>query len=335
MPDHDSLVEQGFRRYGRFPARPASVNPLDEFSGLSRTLRRLRLKEWVGFTLIHPDWYSSLIMQDANYLASSEIYAYDRRLGRLYQHSASAKGGSLALPADLLESRCAFKRRGYELEYDFSRSRGRHSLHVTIAATDTAPAFQGELELDADGASPPLSVSSRIPAGRIYTHKAIFPAAGSLRIGDEKIDFDGARDLAILDEHKSFLPYQTRWLWGTFALPAGQGLIGANFAARPAVPGEEEESCIWTREACEPLAEITFGHSAADPLAPWHISSRDGRLEVTFEPEGRKQVRRQLGAVAIDYFQLFGHYRGNLRGAAQNYPIDGVHGVCESMQARL
>jgi Protein of unknown function (DUF2804) len=335
MPDHDSLVEDGVRRYGRLGARPGNVNPLDEFRGLGRALHRFRLKEWVGFTLIQPDWYSSLIMQDANYLASSEMYAYDRSAGTLYQHAANAPGGSLALPADLLESRCAFKRRGYELEYDFSRTRGRHSLHFTTAATSTAPAFQGELELDADGASLPLSVSSRLPGGRMYTHKAIFPAEGTVQIGDERIAFDRDRDLAILDEHKSFFPYQTRWLWGTFAMHAGQGLIGANFAARPAMPGEEEESCIWTREACEPLADVTFGHSAADPLAPWHISSRDGRLDVTFVPEGRKQVRHQLGAVAIDYFQLFGHYRGNLRGAAQNYPIEGVHGVCESMQARF
>jgi hypothetical protein len=335
MPDHDRLVEDGVRRYGRFAARPARVNPLDEFSGLARRLRRLRLKEWAGFTLIHPDCYSSLIMQDANYLASSEIYAYERGAGTLYQHAANAPGGSLALPADLMESRCVFRRRGYELEYDFSRSRGRHGLHFTMAATSSAPAFQGELELDADGASPPLSVSARIPGGRMYTHKAIFPAEGTLRIGDEKINFDRNRDLAILDEHKSFFPYQTRWLWGTFAQHAGQGLIGANFAARPATPGEEEESCIWSRDACEPLADVAFDRSAPDPLASWHVSSHDGRLDVTFEPEGRKQVRHQLGAVAIDYFQLFGQYRGSLRGAAQNYPIEGVHGVCESMQARL
>src|SRR5215469_6133312 len=96
MPDPDSLVDGHLRRYGRLPARPASVNPLDEFTGLARSLRRLRLKEWIGFTLLHPDWYISLIMQDAQYLASSEIYAYDRHAGALHQHAANGRGGSLA-----------------------------------------------------------------------------------------------------------------------------------------------------------------------------------------------------------------------------------------------
>jgi hypothetical protein len=47
------------------------------------------------------------------------------------------------------------------------------------------------------------------------------------------------------------------------------------------------------------------------------------------------QVRHQFGVFAIDYFQLFGHYRGTLRGADRSHEVDGAHGVCESMRARL
>ncbi|HYK70569.1 MAG TPA: DUF2804 family protein [Streptosporangiaceae bacterium] len=335
MPDPDSLVAGGVRRYGRFAARPPCVNPLDEFSGLSRRLRRLRLKEWIGFTLVHPDWYSSLIMQDAHYLASSEIYAYDRRSGELHQHAANAKGGSLPLPERLTGGRCSFERRGYRLMYDFAAGPRRHTLQFDILATPTAPAFQGELELDAGHSSAPLSVSSRLPGGRMFTHKAIFPAEGVLRVGDRKIAFDGTRDLAIIDEHKSMLPYRTTWLWGTFALRAANGIVGANVVDRPEVPGQEEESCLWTPGRCEQLADIEFEQQPGGATAPWHIFSRDGRLDVTFEPEGRKQVRHQLGIFAIDYFQLFGHYRGTLRGADRAHQVQGAHGVCESMNARM
>jgi hypothetical protein len=335
MHDPSRLVDGEVRRYGRFAERPASVNPLDEFSGLSRALHRVRLKEWIGFTLIHPDAYSSLIMQDAQYLASSEIYASLSARGTLWQHAANARGGSLHLPATLPGSRCVFSRRGYHLEYIFSNGNGLHSVRFDIAATGSAPAFHGELELDASGASAPLSVSSRLPGGRMYTHKAIFPAQGSIRIGDAKIAFDATRDLAIIDEHKSQLPYRTSWLWGTFAQRETAGVIGANFADRPSLPGQEEESCIWSPGTCEPLADIEFRQQGSGPASPWHIGSRDGRLDVTFEPEGRKQVQHQLGLFAIDYFQLFGRYQGTLHGAVRRYEVDGVHGVCESMRARL
>jgi len=331
----ERLVERGVRRYGRFAVRPTLVNPLDEFGALSRRLRRLRLKEWVGFTLVHPNWYCSFIIQDAQYLASSELFAYDRRRHVLHQHARTARGGSLDLPANLLDSRCVFRRPGYELAFDFSSERGQHRLRFDIAATNKVPAFRGELELDARRASPPLSVSSRLPGGAMYTHKAIFPAEGVLRVGDDEIVFDGSRNLAIIDEHKSFFPYRTKWLWGTFAMVTDDGLVGANFADRPSVPGEEEESCLWTPSASEALADIRFEPQSAAPLAPWHIHSRDGRFDVTFEPEGRKLVRHQLGVAAIDYFQMFGHYRGTVRGADRTYDVKGIHGVCESMRARL
>jgi hypothetical protein len=343
------LVEAGVRRYGRFAGRPARVNPLDEFRGLTRRLRRTRLKEWVGFTLLHADWYASLIMQDAQYLASSEIYAYDRERRVLHQRAAHARGGTLALPVSLPESRCTFAARDYRLSYDFSAKRGRHTLRFEIpdaaagASPQAAAGFEGELTLDARRASAPLSVSARLPGrgsgGRMFTHKAVFPVEGALRVGDREIVFDGARDLAILDEHKSLLPYRTDWLWGTFALPAADGRavpVGANFAARPGLPGEADESCLWTAHGCEPLTGVDFGQGPPDPGSARRVASRDGRLDVVFEPEGRKRVRHQLGLFAIDYFQAFGRYHGTLRGAAgEEYAVSGVHGVFESMRARL
>jgi hypothetical protein len=179
-------------------------------------------------------------------------------------------------------------------------------------------------------------VSARLASGGpIYTHKAVFPVEGVLRIGADEIVFDPSRDLAILDEHKSFFPYRTRWQWGTFAMHTPDGLVGANFADHEMMPGDAEESCVWTPSACEPLADIRFVQRGSEPLSAWHVSSGDGRLDVTFEPEGRKQERRNFGIAAINYFQLCGHFTGTLRSNDQSYAVDHVYGVCERMRARF
>ncbi|HEX3803167.1 MAG TPA: DUF2804 family protein [Solirubrobacteraceae bacterium] len=331
----NTLVSANTRTYGRLPSRPQVVNPLDEFVGLEQRLRWLRLKEWIGFTLVHPELYSSMVVQDAHYVASSEIYAYDCRSGELHQHASNALGGSLELPSELFGSACSYVRPGYEIQYEFGAERGTHTIRFDVAPTERAPALRGELTLDGGAASPPLSVSSRLPGGAMYTHKRLYPASGSIQVGAAEFVFEPSRDLAIIDEHRSFLPYRTRWLWGTFARIALDGPVGANFISRPELPGEPEESCIWTPDAGEPLAGISFAPASADPLSPWHIWSADGRLDVTFEPDGRKDVKHQLVVAAIDYFQLFGRYTGTLRGADRTYTLRDVHGVCESMVARL
>jgi Protein of unknown function (DUF2804) len=337
VSDHPpvNLVSEGTRAFGRFRSRPTVVNPLDEFGELAQRLWRFRLKEWIGFTLVHPDLYSSLVVQDAQYLASSEIYAFDRHSDDLFEHASTARGGSIGLPVELLASASVYSRPGYEIAYEFGAGGGVHHILINVAASQRAPAFQGELTLSGTGASPPLSVSSRLPGGRMYTHKAMFPVGGTLRVGDVEYSFDPTRDLAILDEHKSFLPRHTRWLWGTFGRVAVDGAVGANFISRPELPGQPEESCIWTPVAAEPLTDISFAPASPDPMAPWRIWSTDGRLDVVFEPEGRKQVKHQLGVAAIDYFQLFGRYSGQLRGTERTYSLRDVHGVCECMLARL
>ena len=374
--DAPRLVEDGHRHYGRFLrtpiANPYDARPLSASWRDVPTLTRLvsavggfvdeyalrayewfRTKEWVGFTLIHPELFGSMIIQDAKYLASSELYVYDRETGGLTQHAANRMGGSLRLPADLLHRACAFdasKNRPLgrdEPAHDYSRLSSLYRLGyafdadevvvaIDIDASESGPGVHGRLDLDPRRASAPLAVSARLPGGSLYTNKIVYPASGVITCGERRYVFDPDRDFAILDEHKSHLPYRTRWTWGTFAMRTPDGIAGANFATRPSVPGQEEESCVWTPDAAEPLSDVAFTPLGDGDDAPWRIRSTDGRLDVVFTPEGRKGVDQFLIAAELHYVQRFGHYDGTLTSAAgTTWTVDGVHGVCEQMDARL
>ncbi|MDR1635474.1 MAG: DUF2804 domain-containing protein [Bifidobacteriaceae bacterium] len=336
MIDADSLVEAGQRHFGRFAATPRA-NPLDAYPRGRRAWAGFRTKEWAGFTLTHPELFGSMILQDAKYLASSEIYVYDRASGDLVQHAANALGGSLRIPARLAESALAFHSAGYRIAYNFEP--GRVRVMVRIHADGETPGINANLTLDPAGASPPLVVSARLPGGRdasLYTNKIIYPAGGAIEVGGRRYEFDPARDFAILDEHKSRLPYRTEWTWGTFAMPlATGGYLGANLATRPQYPEEEEESCIWTPQAAEPLRDISFEPLDRGELAPWSVKSADGRVDLVFTPEGAKGVDHQLGLAEIVYQQRFGVYAGVIKADGADHRFENLHGVLEHMRARL
>lgn len=330
MTEDDQLIVDGVRRHGRFNTRPLDVDPLDESSLIPRGLRRFRLKEWVGFTLLHPELSTSMILQEAHYLASSEIYVRDEY--GMVEHSRNIRGGSLHLPHQLFPSSPSIDVKGYRIAYNWvNKSEGKHRIQVSVDATPEQDGILMDLELDGSFASAPLSVSSPLPGGSMYTHKVAYSTSGTVTVGDRTYTFVPSRDIAILDEHRTVLPYRTTWLWGTFATITADGVIGANFAARPIIKGTDEESCLWTPGACEPLADITFEPSSNDPLAPWTITSTDGRLDVTFTPEDRKNVKHQLVLASIDYWQMVGTYTGTIAGIE----IKDVRGVYESMRARL
>jgi hypothetical protein len=335
MAQISHLVESGGRHYGRFATTPVA-NPLDAYSGLRRGWENFRLKEWAGFTLTHPEIYSSMILQDAKYMATSQLYVFERDTGRLTERAGAGAGGSIGLPTELAKAKVGLKARGYQVAYNFEPHRVR--VMARVGPKDGLPGIEANLTLDPAHASPPLVVSAPLPGeagAALYTNKVIYPASGVLVVGDRIYRFDPARDFAILDEHKSHLPYHTTWTWGTFALPVAGGHMGANFATRPQFPDREEESCLWTPDAAEPLSSISFERLGEGELAPWSVRSEDGRLDVTFAPEGAKDVSQQFGVAAISYWQRFGLYSGVLRGERHTQKFEGVHGVLEGMRARL
>lgn len=333
------LVSDGARRWGRFEDRPAVVNPLDAYAGVRRRLRGLRLKEWLGWTLLHPEIACSMILQDAHYLASSELYVRDLAAGSLTRHSRNLRGGSLKLPESLAGSAPAAAARGYRIGYRFGAD--AHTIDVAIDAAGSQPSVTAHLELDATRASAPLSVSQPLGGeAAMYTHKAAYPVTGQVRVGDRTYTFRPDRDLALLDEHKSFLPRRTSWWWGTFGTITADGIVAANLCQRAAEPGTPGESCLWVpvdgRPACLGLAEPVFTPTSSDPLAPWQVTTPDGRVDVVFTPDGRAMVKHQLVVVSIDYFQLTGTYAGTLVGRdGAGHEVAGVRGVLESMKARM
>ncbi|MDR1393444.1 MAG: DUF2804 domain-containing protein [Bifidobacteriaceae bacterium] len=327
-----SVVEDGQRHWGRFLHTPTDANPAAALTGLRGAFESFRTKEWAGFTITHPEFFSSMIIQDAKYLLSSEWYLYDAATKSLAQHAANARAGSVRLPANILRSEVAFAAKGYRVSYSFNEERIR--VRFDLAAAKDGPAATGELILDPSKASPPLVVSARLPKGSMYTNKIIFPAAGSIRVGEREYVLDPDRDFAILDEHKSRLPYRARWTWGTFAQPVEGGYVGANFAIRPQLPDQQEESCIWTPDAAEPLANIIFSPLGDSPSADWSVRSADGRLDVVFSPFDRKDVNQQLVLAEIRYSQMYGVYSGTLRGEHRTWQFDAVHGVLEKMAMR-
>ncbi|GAB3920420.1 hypothetical protein GCM10011575_44540 [Microlunatus endophyticus] len=90
-----------------------------------------------------------MIIQDAKYLATSEIYGYDRATSDLYEHSAAARGHAV-LPSRLLDGgRCSFAVDGYRMQYVFDPDRRQRRIMIDIDGSAAGPALRGELELDA------------------------------------------------------------------------------------------------------------------------------------------------------------------------------------------
>lgn len=334
------IVEQGRLRTGAFRSPFRRMNFTDA-PALGGPLRRIRLKEWVGFGIIHPEWYLTTFVLDSKINSSILFQAFRRGTNQSVKHVQSRMGGRWRMPETLWDGRYEFAQGGFRMACHHHLEAGTHRIAIEAAAACGMPAVSAEITLTEDLTRvPPLVVS--LPVGvrnNLYTHKAPMPASGKVRIGAEEMVLEPARDLAIMDEHRSFLPYRTSWRWCTFAGRDASGrLVGLNFADHDYIADQEQwnENCLWVGETISMLGPGELVFDRADTAKPWRIRDRQGRVDVRFFPEAKKSERHNLAIIRMNYFQCAGHFEGFVIGAADDkIPIDGFYGVAEMMDAHF
>lgn len=304
---------------------------------LGRLGRRLRLKEWVGFGICHPDLYGGILVQHAGFAASGAVYLYDRRHKRHYEWSVFDLPTRAHMPESLWhdETRCGRGDRRMRFEHDLDH--GRHRIDVAIKAGRGMPAVRVDLELRQDlGLVEPLVIS--LPIGRehhTYTHKSPLETAGTIRIGADVFTFDPTRDLCNLDEQKTYYPYRSAWWWGSFAVRTAAGrAVMLNVVNQMTSPDHPGEDAMWVDGKLQWLPRPTIEPAGEDGV--WRIADAAGRMQLTFRSAGAKTENMNLGLAAIDYAQHYGEWSGTLvDDQGETHRIDAAFGALERMQARF
>ena len=137
------------------------------------------------------------------------------------------------------------------------------------------------------------------------------------------------------DWSAGYMRRETFWNWGCLAGPLQDGrVVGMNVSC-----GVNEtsftENCFWVDGRLHKIDSVSFEYDRFNLEKPWKLSSRDGRLELEFRPEGKHVEKINAWIVASDFNQLFGRYHGWLRTAEdEKIPIEGVLGYMERHYAK-
>ncbi len=340
----DRIVENGKFNLGVFKSPFRNLNMLDAdplMGGAApRALRRLRLKDWQHYAVIHPDFYFGTVIFDAGITAKTFFFAYDRRTGKLHEQRRMLPPGAAKVAESLFDGRSSAKLPGYKLEYENHIDKGRHEIRADIAASKGIPALSGRFRALEDLSKvQPLIVSLPLGASSaMYSHKVVCPAEGELKVGGESVRLDPARDIALIDVHKAYYPRRFWWKWANFAAFDSKGrVIGANLTDNLIEDQRSWNECaIWHGPEISLLGPIKFEFDEADTKKPWRISDHDGRVELDFTPQGLKVEDLNLGVFKTHYRQPLGLFNGFLvDDSGEKHPVKDVFGVAEHMDSLL
>jgi len=182
----------------------------------------------------------------------------------------------------------------------------RSGLAIDATFSEAAPSIQ------------PMCICTPAGAtGWVYARKTAGHAvSGTLRWEGRTFDLAAIGARGHHDWSAGYMRRHTFWNWGCLAGRTADGrIVGMNVSC-----GVNEtsftENCFWIDGGLHKLDTVAFEYDRRDLMRPWRLSSSDGRLQLSFRPEGRHSENINAWIVASNFNQLVGRYDGWLQTAA-------------------
>lgn len=321
VPDPEGRVESG-RHAGR--VETISWDRLAPPLARSRLWRRFHHKRWQYVALCTDTLFCGIAIVDVGWTNTAFAFAFDR-LERREVGGISRDGlpGLTATVAHSLGGSSTFRWLSNRIDFAPRDGGDGYALRVRCCALEI------DAELDARSTTPFLFAVGPVDGGSVHsTQKSPgLRMAGEVRAAGRHFSLDGG--VASLDYSNGLLARETEWRWASaHAADCGFNLQSGYFGG--------QENVVWIGGDLIPLGSARFIHDALNSMAPWRITTDDGLLDLTFEPEGMRRENRNLLVAASRYVQVIGTFSGWVKAsaAAQARRIERLAGVTEDHFSR-
>jgi len=285
-------------------------------------------KKWQFVGVVDKDFVLGAAVVHINYIGTAFAYAYDRATKQLHEINLKAP---LCKGVQFSDSSIS----------GTSSFRGKHQVVLDNAFTDNKRSvlIQHGDKLAADityqeTGTGVTTVSRTGVYGFNHCYKVVaMPATGTVTYGGQTRQLSPDA-LALLDWSSGTPARETYWNWACGMGPDADGtILGLNFAC-----GMNEtmytENAVWVDGQPEKVDVISFDYDLHNVLTPWHVTSMDGKVDLTFHPDAERYEDQNYGLVTSRLHQPFGRFEGTIKTGKKTYKVENIYGFCEEHYAK-
>ena len=275
-----------------------------------------RAKRWEYWGVVTPRFCVGLVVSSLDYAGVCSLWVLDRQTGDIWEAEAVPPLG-----------------RGVTMPASFGGTATLASSTLTLEVSGStlrasAPGVEVDLVVGAGGEC--LGVVVPWSTRRFqYTVKDVSrPVTGTLVLDGASYAVD--EGWAVLDHGRGKWPYSVTWNWAAGSA-ADRGLtLGGKWTDGTGVT----ENALFVDGRLHKIGEdLAWEYDRTDWLRPWRIHGV--RVDAWFAPFHEKLSRTNLGVVAGETHQCFGHFTGwALTDGGERVDLDGLVGWAEEARNR-
>lgn len=271
-----------------------STAPHDNEGGFFKH-RRTRRKAWVFFGVYSPELICGIAIADAGFVANAFTYFYSFKDNVFAQNNALVPLGFGA---------------GFDPHLHSDWQLGKYS----ISTSDRMELqYQGKfnLKISARNNANGASIVAPSKGGRPFnfTYKNVcLPVEVSIQHGGKTYEVKG--NYGAIDFTKGYPPRETYWNWLAFIGQTESGKqVGINLVKHF---NGDMENVLWVDGKKIVLSPGHFDMQKPIDKSPWHITTNDGILDCTLQPNGARSENVNALVLKSIFTQTYGKISGTL-----------------------
>ena len=301
-----------------------------------RPLQHFRIKRWDYYGITTPTHFFSFTLADLGYAGQVFAYGVDLTSGAYHEDTLTlpfARG--ISLPRNSTEGRSGFDNGKMRMTFEIEPEGRQFAVHW--------PGFAGQgLSAEVALALPPehesLVIVIPIAGKRFYYNRKVncMPASGQIEYLGQHFELHPTESLGNLDWGRGVWEYKSFWVWASTSgfLPDGRR-VGLNMGFGFGDTSAATENALILEGRIHKLGQVDFTYDPGDFMQPWHMRSPDGRLDMEFVPSLERVAATNVGLIASEVHQMFGHYHGRVRADdGEVLSLEGQAGFAEEHHAR-
>ena len=136
--------------------------------------------------------------------------------------------------------------------------------------------------------------------------------SGTGHLGARQFTFAPENTFGALDWGRGVWTYDNVWKWGSGNGVVDGKLVGFNLGYGFGYTTAATENIIYYEGVGHKLDDVTFNFDETNYLAPWPVTSSDGRFEAMFTPLFDRAALTDFKVLKSDQHQVFGKLNGTM-----------------------